>query len=209
MTAPAIRRCPNARAHAALGATFETQAGWEIPSTYGDAGVERARVRELIGIADLTARAKIDLRGAIDGVAGATGDAILARIAEDWALVLDEPGAEDVLLPKLESAAGAAAMVTDATHLFAGVGLVGPRVGDALARLTSWDPTTVAPGAATGAPIADVRAVVVRRELDAPVLEVYTAMELARYVWETVSGVVSAMGGGPVGWSALREEGWR
>ena len=67
---------------------------------------------------------------------------------------------------------------------------------------------SLASGDATGAPIADVRAVMVRRDLAIDVLEVYVATELARYVWETLAGVVSSLDGRPVGWQALRAEGW-
>ena len=66
----------------------------------------------------------------------------------------------------------------------------------------------MAPGESTGTSIADVRAVVVRRDLSIDVLEVYVATELARYVWETLAGAVSRLDGRPVGWQALRAEGW-
>jgi hypothetical protein len=50
---------------------------------------------------------------------------------------------------------------------------------------------------------------VLRRDIAAVVLEVYVATELARYVWEALSGIVGGLGGAPVGWQALRAEGWR
>ena len=87
-------------------------------------------------------------------------------------------------------------MVTDATHLFVGFALAGPELPEVLARLTSWDPASLAEGEATGAPIGDVRAVVVRRDLPLPVLEAYVATEFARYAWETVLDAVSAGGRG-------------
>ena len=39
-----------------------------------------------IGLADVTARGKIDVRGSLDGALSAAGDVLTARIAEDWAL---------------------------------------------------------------------------------------------------------------------------
>ena len=87
--------------------------------------------------------------------------------------------------------------------------LVGPALPEVIERATSWDLATLAPGEAAGAPIADVRALVVRRDLAVPVLEVYVATEFARYVWEALSGIVAGLGGAPVGWQALRAEGWR
>jgi glycine cleavage system aminomethyltransferase T len=206
VTPPPIRRTPLSRYHQRLGVSVEAEAGWLLPVAYPDEG---AHLRRSIGLVDLTPRAKIDARGSVEGMLGAAGDALVARIAPDWAMVLDAPGAEEILLPKLEQAAGTDAMVTDATHLFAGFCLAGPLLGEALARLTTWDPSTLARGAATGAPIGDVRAVVARRDLAIPTLEVYTATEFARYAWETLAAVVHQLGGGPVGWRALRAEGWR
>jgi glycine cleavage system aminomethyltransferase T len=204
----AIRRSPLSRMHADLGAVLEDEAGWELVASYGDEADERARVRDGIGMVDVTPRGKVDVRGSLEDALSAAGDVLTARIADDWALVLAEPGGEEVLVPKLESAAGPGAMVTDATHLFVGFALAGPALGDVLARLTSWDPASLVAGEATGAPIADVRAVVARRDLEVPVLEAYVAAEFARYAWETVLDAVRRTGGGPVGWRALRAEGW-
>lgn len=203
-----VRRSPLARIHEGLGAVVDREAGWELVAHYGHESVEGAAVKDAVGLADVTARGKIDVRGGIDGALSSAGDALAARISPEWALVLTEPGGEEVLVPKLESAAGSGAMVTDATHLFAGFALAGPSLPEVLERLTSWDPASLKPGSATGAPIADVRAVVVRRDLDVPVLEAYVATEFARYAWEAVLDAVRRTGGAPVGWNALRAQGW-
>jgi glycine cleavage system aminomethyltransferase T len=203
-----VRRSPVARLHAALGGTLESEAGWELVGHYGDPAGERTRLREGVALADVTARGKVDVRGAIDGVLRASGDALAARVAEDWALVLAEPGGEGLLLATMSSAAGAGSMVTDATHLLAGFALGGPELPGALSRLTSWDPASLAPGQATGAPVGEVRALVVRRDLEVPLLEVYVGSEFARYAWETFLDAVRRSGGAPVGWRALRAAGW-
>ena len=203
-----VRRSPLAGTHRELGAVLDREAGWELVSSYEDGGAEGALLNEAVALVDVTPRGKIDVRGAIDPPLSTAGDALTARIFAEWALVLTEPGGEEVLVPKMESAAGSAAMVTDATHLFAGFALAGPALPEALERLTSWDPATLEPGRATGAPIADVRAVLVRRDLELPVLEAYVATEFARYAWEAVLDAVRRSGGGPVGWKALRARGW-
>ena len=208
MIAP-VRRSPVTRMHADLGACFASEAGWDLVADYGSESGERGLLREKVGLADVTPRAKIDARGAIEAALGAAADAVSARVAEDWALVLAEPGDEEFLVPKLESAAGREAMITDATHLFAGFALVGPLLAEVVARLTSWDPATLAPASAVGAPIADVHAVLVGRSLGTPTLEAYVSTDHARYVWETLLDAVHRVGGGPVGWRALRAEGWR
>ena len=204
----AIRRSPAARLSSRRGAVFVEEAGWEIPASYGDDEAERAAIRDIVAVVDVTPRGKIDVRGDIDSTLAQVGDELTARIAPGWALVLTPPGAEDIVRPKLESSAGPSAMVTDATHLFAGYALCGPLLPELLARASGWNPATLAPGEATGAPIADVRAVVVRRDLEVPVLEVYVATELARYVWETLHDVATSLGGRAAGWRALRAEGW-
>jgi glycine cleavage system aminomethyltransferase T len=203
-----MRRSPVSRLHEQLGVTWEVEAGWQLPASYGDEAAERSSLRSSVAICDVTARGKIDVRGDIDSALDAAGGELIARIAPEWAMVLTAPGGEDVVVPKLEAAAAPAAMVTDASHLFAGYALCGPQLPDLIARTTAWDPATLKPGAATGASIADVRAVIIRRDLEMPVLEVFVATELARFVWETLGGVVSRLDGRPVGWRALRLEGW-
>jgi glycine cleavage system aminomethyltransferase T len=187
---------------------FVEESGWEIPATYGDDTAERALIRDRVAIADVTARAKVDLRGHLPESLPLPAATFVARVSPGWALVLGGPDAETRLVRALEPAAGPGVMVTDVTHLFAGFALVGPDLPGVLERTTSWDPTTLAPGEAAGAPIVEVRAVLARREFSVPMLEVFVATELARYAWEELSGVVAELGGAPVGWRALRAEGW-
>lgn len=207
MTGP-LRRPPASHVHERLGATFEIEEGWSLPASYGDDEAERAAIRDVVAVADVTPRGKIDVRGDVGAALGSAGGELTARIAPEWALVLTAPGAEDIVRPKLESSAGPHAMVTDATHLFAGYALCGPLLPDLVARTSSWNPATLSPGAGTGAPIAGVRSIMFRRDLEVTVLEVYVATELARYVWETLHDVAASLGGRAAGWRALRAEGW-
>lgn len=205
----AIRRSPAARLASRRGAVFVEEAGWEIPASYGDDAGERAAIRDRVAIADITARAKVDVRGRLPETLPSPADTVLARISAEWVVLLGAPNAEGRLIRAVEPVAGAGAMVTDVTHLFAGVALAGPAIPELVERATSWDLSTLPPGAATGAPIAEVRALLVRRDLPVPVLEVFVAMEFGRYAWETLSSIVTSLGGRPAGWQALRAEGWR
>lgn len=204
----AIRRSPTARLSSRLGAVFVEEAGWEIPTSYGEDEAERDAIRDRVAIADVTARAKVDVRGRIPDELPSPADTVLARISAGWIVMLGTPDAESRLMRAIEPLAGSGAMVTDVTHLFAGFALAGPDLDAVLERTTSWDPSTLAPGEATGAPIVEVRALMVRRDLPLPVLEIYVATEYARYAWEALSSVVAGLGGAPVGWQALRAEGW-
>lgn len=205
----AVRRSPAARLSSRQGAVFVEEAGWEIPASYGDDDAERGAIRDRVAIADVTARAKVDLRGRIPETLPAPAETFLARVSSEWAVMLGGPDAEGRLIRAIEPAVGPDVLVTDATHLFGGLALVGPGLADVLDRTTSWDHASLAPGEAAGAPIAEVRALMVRRDLPLPVLEVYVSTEFARYAWESLSSVVAELGGAPVGWQALRAEGWR
>jgi aminomethyltransferase len=204
-----IRRSPAARLSSRRGAVFVEEAGWEIPASYGDDAAERDAIRDGVAVADITARAKVDIRGDLPEEFFVPAGAIVARISREWAVILGEPDTEADLMRAIEPLAGPRTMVTDVTHLFSGFALVGPRLPEVIERATSWDLATLARGEATGAPIVEVRALVVRRDIAAVVLEVYVATELARYVWETLSDIVGGLGGAAVGWQALRAEGWR
>lgn len=208
MRAP-VRRAPAARLSARRGAVFVEESGWEIPASYGDDAAERAAIRDRVAIADVTARAKVDVRGRFPATLEPPADAVAARISGEWLLVLGAPGAETQVLAALERAAGPDAMVTDVTHLHAAFALLGPDVPAVLERTTSWGASSLGPGEAAAAPIVEVPAVIVRRDLSIPVVELLVATESARYAWGELSRVVGALRGQPVGWQALRAEGWR
>ena len=201
-------RSPLSSTHAALGAVLGIEDGAEFVRAYADAASELAAVSDHVGVADITVRGKIDLRGSIALAFRDAGDAV-ASIADDWAMVLLPPGPVGDRVAAMQAAIGDEGMVTDATHLFAAFALAGPALPGLLSRLTSWDSSSLETGEATGAPIADVRAIVVRRAADVPMIEIYVAMEFARYVWRSVVEVAERLGGGPVGWDALRGKGWR
>jgi heterotetrameric sarcosine oxidase gamma subunit len=203
-----VRRSPCAAVHEELGARTAETADWELVLDYGDVAAERRHVAEAVGLADVTARAKVDIRGEIPpGVAEAGGRAV-AWLATDWSLVLGEPGTEEAILSALALSTATATTVTDVTHGYAGFALAGPEIPEAIERLSAWDVRTLRRGGATAAQIADVRAIILRHAV-APVLELYVETSLARYVFSTLLDVVARLGGGPVGRHVLHEQGWR
>lgn len=201
-----VMRSPVHALHTSLGARFDLVAGWEIPAAYGDG--EEGHL-QTVAICDITAHGKIDIRGSVDPVlGGGVSGGVTARISDSWALVLTSPENTTALLAELESRAGAAAMVTDATHLYAGFALAGPAVPDLFAQVTGFDTATVGKGSCVGAPVAQVRSVLIRPDLEGDLVEVYVGSESGRFVWETLLDVARSLGGGPVGWEALRGWGW-
>jgi glycine cleavage system aminomethyltransferase T len=203
-----VRRSPLTRSHADLGAVLDREAGWELVAHYGDEAAERANLLGRVALADVTARGKIDVRGSLEARPVGGGRRPQRPDRRRLGPPALRTGRRGGPAPQGRGGGGAGSMVTDATHLFVGFALAGPELPEALARLTSWDPASLAAGEATGAPIGDVRAVVVRRDLPLPVLEAYVATEFARYAWETMLDAVRRAGGAAIGWRALRGEGW-
>lgn len=206
----AVRRSPAARSASRRGAVFVEEAGWEVPASFGDDAAERSAIRDRVGIADVTARAKVDVRGVVPLTLPVPADATVARISGGWALVLAGPDDEEAVLGALAPVAAAPdVMVTDATHLHAGFALVGPDVSRVLERVTSWDHAALGPGESQAAPIVEIPAVVVRRAPSPSAVEIYVPVEYGRYAWQQLVETVASCGGAPVGWQALRAEGWR
>src|ERR1700736_1044852 len=207
-----VCRSPRTEQHRRLGAQLAVQDGWELPRSYGAVERERQAIRDGLGIVDITARGKIDVRGAVDSSLARlpqTRGAQLARLSRNWALVLTPAARLEFSLQLMEQSADRAAMVTDATSIYAGIGLLGPRVPDLLLRLTAIDPSTLTPGHAVATQLLRIPAILLRRDLPATVIEAYVASEFARYAWEAVFTVGHPLDPIPVGWDALQAEGWR
>lgn len=210
------------------------QAGWEIPGSYRPIDDERRAIGEGLAVADVSARGKLDCRGGVEpalvslvppgappvGRAAVTGPegadrAVVARLSGERALVLGgpgealyAPGAAEAAVETATPGARSGVMLTDVTSLLAGFALLGPCTFDLLARLTSFDLDRLAPGTCAATRVADVTAQLVRSGVVPDAVEVYVGSEYGRFVWETLMAAGSPLGGQPVGWDALRAEGW-
>jgi glycine cleavage system aminomethyltransferase T len=220
-----VRRSPAQRRHVDLGARLGREAGWDVVADYGTPAEERDALASTIGLADVTARGKVDLRGRIEPLlagltdgdvgSGATeklrGDAgLVARPEPRSALLLGSPGGEAELLRALEPVDGwNEAMVTDVTSLFAGFVLGGPRAFDLLTRITGFDLGRLTPGTAAWLRLAGIRALLVHPAGVPGLLEAYVGSEYGRYAWDTLLGAGRGLGALPIGWNALAATGWR
>jgi glycine cleavage system T protein (aminomethyltransferase) len=207
-----VMRSPLTEHHRRLNAELVIEDGWELPRSYGDLERERRAIREGLGIADITSRGKIDIRGNVDSSLARvpqTRGAQLARLSRDWALVLTPAATHKSALHLMEQAAGRTTMVTDATSIYAGIALLGPRVPELLLRLTAVDLAHLTPGHSLVTQMLRIPAILLRRDLAAMVVEAYVASEFARYAWDAVFNAGHPLQPEPVGWDALRAEGWR
>jgi glycine cleavage system aminomethyltransferase T len=208
----AVMRSPISAHHQQRGATFAIEDGWEVPRLYQDIERERTAIRESLAIGDITARGKIDIRGAVESPLAAlpqTRGATLARVSRNWALVFTPPAGLAGALTLMESLASRETMVTDATSIYAGIALLGPRVPDLLSRLTAVDPSTLLPGHCLATQLLRLPAILLRRELPTMVVETYLPSEFANYAWEAIFAVAHPLAPEAAGLDALRAEGWR
>ena len=167
MTSTAIRRSAAARLSSRRGAVFVEEAGWELPASYGDDAAERAVIRDRVALADVTARAKVDVRGRVQGTLPLPEDALPARISPSWTVVFGPPDAEASMIDAIGAETGPDVSVTDVTHGYAGFALLGPDVPRVLERATAWILHAGAGGAAA-APVVEVPALIVRRSCRFP-----------------------------------------
>src|SRR5207302_1399525 len=77
-----MMRSPLHRAHEHLGATFDRDGAWQYPAAYADPAAGERALSDGVGIADVSARGTIDLRGPLDELFSR-----VARTSEGW-----EPG---------------------------------------------------------------------------------------------------------------------
>jgi glycine cleavage system aminomethyltransferase T len=206
-----IKRSPINAIHQRYGAQLGVVDGWEVPRRYGDLDRERAAIRESLGLADITARGKIDIRGAVDAALAAlphADDGTTARLSRSWALIMT-PAAD--LAPSLERVTRAAVpgtMVTDATAIYVSFALLGPRVDELLHRLITLDPSALKPGQSLATQMLRVPAILVRRRLPISVVETFVPAEFGSYMWDALFDIAPPLGREPVGWDAMRAEGW-
>lgn len=207
-----VMRSPISAQHHSDGATFAIEDGWEVPRRYRDVERERTAIREGLAIGDITARGKIDIRGRVDTALASlpqTRGATLARISRNWALVVTPPAGLAGSLALLTSAASRDTMVTDATSIYAGIALLGPRVPDLLSRLITANPESLLRGHCLATQLLRIPAILLGRELGVTVVEAYVPSELASYAWDAIFNAAQPLGPAPAGLDALRAEGWR
>lgn len=208
----ALMRSPIGAHHRQRGATFAIEDGWEVARLYHDVERERTAIRENLAIGDITARGKIDLRGSVESPLASlpqTRGAALARVSRNWALVFTPPAGLASALTLMEGLASPETMVTDATSIYAGIALLGPRVQNLLSRLTAVDPSMLLPGHCLATQLLRLPAILLRRDLPLMVVEVYVPSEFASYAWEAIFDVAHPLAPEAAGLDALRAEGWR
>ncbi len=180
--AGAVARSAIDRAQRELGATFEERDGWLVPVS-----IPGEEQHEAVGIADLSAQTKIELRPAGEPVTGA--GIVFYPISKRRALVLCPPS----------SGAAVRAQVGDRFSLdvsgqWSVIAIAGPEATTVLRRLTHIHHFP------SGGEIAHIQGHVLEAEGG---YRVIVPQEYGHYVWEVAVDRASVLGGGPVGVDAF------
>jgi sarcosine oxidase subunit alpha len=203
-----VARSPLHHWHAAHGAHFAERDGWQVVTHYLGAAAEAAAARSGLGLADVSAFAKVSLRGpGVPDLARTlvpasaalkphgvgvipSGAALACRLTEGHLLLLGTtPDATDLRKQRAWPGNGRTVAQIDVASAYAGFCVVGPRLEDLLRRLTHVDirPTSFPADWCAETALAGVEALLVRSGRPGlPSLRVYVAWDLGEYVWERI-----------------------
>jgi heterotetrameric sarcosine oxidase gamma subunit len=201
--------------HLALGARWVEDGEWRLPGDYGDPEAEAQRVRQSVGLQDVSAIGKLDVKGRdaerlIAAVASWDGVSAL-RLRPDHFLLLTAPGREqdvaETLRRQLLSQSPGCAHVTDVTPALSALALVGPRARDVLAKLIALDlrPDRFPDGTSAQGGLAKIHAVVLRKDWGGlTAFFLLVPRELGEHAWETLREAGEELGLVPFGLAAAR-----
>lgn len=224
MSSPAVKplaRTPLWHWQAKHQARFVDVDGWQLAGSFRGSEEEVAAARAAVGITDLSAFAKLSLRGAgvtalaregriaqPRGVAslGSDDPALACRLNPDCLLLLAN-GTNVAALEKHRHELGQSDRVvaSDETSAYAGFALVGPRTEELLRRVTVFDLATLNDESCAETKVAGVHGLLIRpAPLSLQSVRLYVSWDLGEYVWETLFEKGHALGLVPVGLEAWK-----
>ena len=195
--------------HTHLAVDFIDRAGWRLPDRYSSLEAEITAVQQHVGMADLSAKGKLNLKGAslpkflnralriqsflpgyLTPVQLDHQQLLLAALTSDEALLLTPPGQEEQVIDYLSQTLGEFLVsFVDRTGGLAGLLLAGSRSRPVMAKLCalSVHPHDFPNFHVAQTSFAKVRATILRRDLGLlPAFELYFDRSYAGYLWETL-----------------------
>ena len=220
--------------HLGLGAVIVESEGWQRPERYTSADDELDRVRQAVGLCDISPVGKLMVQGEavtalfgaafvdirrldvgraretrLDGQSGA-GGVLVCRLADDELLVLTGPGQAHSILESLSQAVDQCVHALDITSALAGVKIAGPRAHRLMAAVTEIDTSARAFSnmSCAQAKVAEVHGTLLRRdEGSLHSFELYVEREYGEYMWDALTEAGETYGVAPFGIEALRRLG--
>ena len=207
-----------------------TVEGWQLPTAYGDVSQEAARLRETVGVSDISPVGKLRVVGVgaagvvgalvprLVGLApgavgevdspsdGAGGSLLAAWLTADELLVLTPTGQALATMDAMPNLDAVCTHVVDITSGLCGVSIIGPASTRLLSRITDLDisPRALPDLTCAQARFAEVQGLLLRRDIQSiPAYQLYAGREFGEYLWEVLIDAATETGGGPVGAEAL------
>ena len=215
--------------HLSLGAVIVESDGWQRPASYTSAGEETDRLRDGVGICDISPLGKIVVHG--DGEAylaegfpqpvpskpGASGrlqaaedsgiqEMVVARLAHDEALLLTAPNQAPLVIALLESESDRCAHAVDVTSVLAGIKIAGPSASRLLAGVTEMDlrPESFPDMSCAQGSVSEVHGTLLRLDHGGLLsYDLYFGREYGEYMWDSLMEAGSPHGVTPFGTEAL------
>ena len=227
-TAPE-RRTAMYHAQLAMGAVMADADGWQLPVHYGDVSREAARLRETVGVSDVSPMGKLRVVGgdaaqAVSSLFPQAGDLptglvseadsplkrggklLAARLAPDEFLVLTPAGVAPLAVDAMHSGPSNCAYAIDVTSGLCGVAIVGPATQNLMSRITEIDtsPRAMSDLSCLQSRFADVQGLLLRRDVNGIAMyQLYASREFGEYLWQVLIEAAHEVGGGPAGTEAL------
>ncbi len=214
LNGPPYRISPLYQVHQALGARWVEIANWRIPDTFVGPEEEAAKVREAVGVQDVSPMGKLELRGrevkqVLPDIPSRPNCSIL-QLTPRRALILTSPGLERQIAVEVQAVltrTPVCAHLTDVTGGFSAFALVGPTAVELLRRLTPLDiRSRVLPdGACVQGGLAGVPATLQREDWGRlPAYRVLLGREYGEYGWDAIQETGAPFGLVPFGLATER-----
>lgn len=211
ITATPVKRTALYRRHLTLGCSLGEHHGWQVAARFAAPEEEVRRVREAVGLSDVSWMGKIEMKGSglDDGGASTAPPGSLWRLARDHRLATCGTEHREAVLRSAIQAAAAhpCVRVTDVTSVYTALLLAGPRSRDVLRALCALDVSDGAlpAGACAQTGLAHAHAIVLRQDAgDVPAFRVLVDRSYGEYVWDAVMHAGRDRGIAPIGLTALR-----
>lgn len=203
-----VKRTALWRKHLSLAASMTDHHGWEVAEVFTSTDEEAGRVRESVGLADLSWLGKFDLKGESENLKSQIQiTKSVWWLAKGHWLVMCEPQSVDRTCEELEGlvADSDCLHLTDVTSVYTALLMAGPKSRDVLGKLTEIDVSAVAmPNsscAQTG--LAHVHAIILREDIgDVLAYRLLTTRDYGEYVWDAVMHAGKDVGIAPFGLGA-------
>jgi glycine cleavage system aminomethyltransferase T len=175
-----------AQKHDAMGVVWTELYGWRMPAYFTSTEEESVRVRQSVGLTDLSWMTKFDVKGS-----GLKTAPLLDGGAHAWILgplhllVTCTPAMRAGVLERISGIPSV--YVTEMTSGFAQFLLAGPRACDTLRKLTSLDVTALPDLQCAQGGVAHVRAILLREDIgQLRAFHLLVGREYSESVWESI-----------------------